>query len=141
MDLLARREHSRRELETKLMRRGFHGPVVQDVLDDLEQTNLLSDARFAAAYVESRAARGFGPLRILAELQQRGIDAPGREAACEPGTREWLQLAREARRKRFGDPEPADFRERARQARFLIQRGFSRSHVVGALGTDVDDDV
>jgi len=139
MDLLARREHSRRELGEKLMRRGFHAPLVQGVLDNLEQSNLLSDARFASAYVDSRAARGFGPLRIIAELKQRGIDGAGREAACDPAAREWRQRARQARRKRFGDTAPEEFTERARQARFLTQRGFSRSQVSAALGGDIDD--
>lgn len=109
------------------------------VLDELERADLLSDARFAAAYVDSRAARGFGPLRIIAELKQRGIDGAGREAACDPAAREWLERARQARRKRFGERAPAEFRERARQARFLTQRGFSRSQVSAALGGDIDD--
>ena len=138
-EVLARREHSRRELEQKLLRRGFDEPVVHGVLNELERANLLSDARFASAYVDSRAARGFGPLRIIAELKQRGIDGAAREAACDPAAREWLERAHQARRKRFGESAPAEFRERARQARFLIQRGFSRSHVSAALGDSLRD--
>ena len=44
------------------------------------------------------------------------------------------------RRKRFGADPPSDFRERARQARFLEYRGFSRDQIRAALEVDGDSD-
>lgn len=141
--LLARREHSRRELEGKLVRKGHAPSAVAPVLDALEAECLLSDERFAAAYVASRAARGFGPLRIIEELGQRGIRGAAAREACDPAAQEWAVRAARARRKRFGEPLPAEFHERARQARFLAGRGFASAQANAALAArdgDADDD-
>ena len=73
LELLARREHSRRELTRKLAARGFPDDVVTPVLDELERTGALANARFTDSFVRSRIAKGQGPQRIRAELAQRGI--------------------------------------------------------------------
>ena len=73
IELLARREHSRLELKQKLLVRGYSEQEINTLLETLETENLQSDARFAECYVRSRLAAGFGPLRIEAELQERGV--------------------------------------------------------------------
>ena len=59
-------------------------------------------------------------------------------ALADAGT-DWPELARAVREKRFGAGAPADFRERARQARFLQYRGFTADQVRQALGSAADD--
>ena len=71
--LLARREHSRAELAKKLAPLGTMEEIVT-VLDQLEQTGLLSDARAAHAYVRSHAAR-FGAAKLKHGLRSKGIGA------------------------------------------------------------------
>lgn len=105
---------------------------------------LLSDRRFAEAFVRLRRARGQGPLRIGNDLRQRGIDKS--MAADLIGDRigdqirgaatDWSAVARETRRKRFGEVIPGDYSERARQARFLRSRGFTEAQVIAAFGDD-----
>ena len=73
MDLLARREHSERELQAKLAARGFAPEAVGEVLADLKSAGMQDDARFAEAYARSRVAKGYGPLRISRELGERGL--------------------------------------------------------------------
>ena len=124
MGLLARREHSRKELAYKLAGRGFGHEEITETLDALEAERLLSDARFAESYVRSRSARGFGPLRIRLELQERGVDEALIEQYIAEAEEDWTELARAQHRKRFGSQRPADFNERAKQARFLQGRGF-----------------
>lgn len=136
MDLLARREHARQELAAKLRARSMPADLVESVLDDLARENLLSDARFAEAFVASRMGRGQGPVRIRMELAQKGIVSEAIEAALEKAAPDWAELAAAARRKRFGGKPPGDFRERARQARFLQYRGFATEHISRALGND-----
>jgi regulatory protein len=109
------------------------------VLDALQGEGLLSDVRYAAAYVASRSARGFGPVRIAMELEQRGVGADARAEACPRDDRYWASLAATARTKRFGAVPPQDFPERARQARFLAQRGFSRAQIASALQAEADE--
>ncbi len=131
--LLARREHSRLELIRKLRQRGFAEHDLLPVLDALAAANLQSDERYAESYARSRAERGFGPLRIRAELQERGIDGNGIESALAALEQDWSEQARTAREKRFGAEPPQDIQQRMRQTRFLQQRGFSHDQIRSAL--------
>lgn len=131
--LLARREHSRQELYYKLTGRGLDATMVGAVLDDLAEQNLQSDQRYAHSYVHSRVERGFGPLHIRAELQARGVDAQLIADALAEGAVDWTQCARAARDKRFGMTAPDDRKERARQTRFLQQRGYTFEQIHYAL--------
>jgi regulatory protein len=135
LDLLARREHSRRELERKLATAGFPERLVAPTLDDLEASGTLVAARFTESFIRSRVTKGKGPVRIRAELAERGV-ADGAEQLRDADM-DWVALARAARAKRFGAPPPRDYKERARQARFLQGRGFSSAHIAAAL--DLDD--
>ena len=138
MDLLARREHSRLELERKLAAKSFDPAVVADVLDELENDGLLSGERFAQSFVEARYAKGQGPRRIRAELAERGIDAAD-DVLRDPRF-DWRRLARETRVKRFGREAPADLKDKARQVRFLEYRGFGHDDIKHALEFGDDSD-
>ena len=73
INYLARREHSETELYRKLCRKEFAEDAIRQVIQALAQENLLSNTRFVENYIYARRTRGFGPLRIQAELQQRDI--------------------------------------------------------------------
>jgi len=133
LNLLARREHSRQELRAKLVQRGVPEALAEAVTGELVERNLLNEGRFIEAFVRSRVERGYGPLKIEAELRARGI-AEGVSAHLF----DWIALARGARDRRFGRDHPRDWRERARQMRFLQQRGFDGSQI-RAVFTGIDD--
>ncbi len=102
---------------------------MHDVIDNLRAEGLQSDERFTEAFVHIRVDRGYGPLRISQELQQRGVcDSLISRFMCleEP---DWRQHAREAREKRFGTSLPTDYKDRAKQSRFLQSRGFSGEQI------------
>lgn len=139
LDLLARREHSRRELERKLAARGFAPDLIAATLDALEESGELKSARFTASFIRARAAKGQGPARIRAELAERGIDRDQAAELLREADIDWATLAASVRDKRFGAQRPTDFKERARQARFLEYRGFDHSAVRAALGADTAD--
>lgn len=128
MDLLARREHGRAELGRKLLRRGAQSDCIESALDLLEQQGLLSEDRYLSSYIASGAAKGWGPLRIRDELQQRGVKTEAIALALENSEIDWDRCLRETWQRKFGCL-PADARERARQGRFLAYRGFA----VGAI--------
>ncbi len=132
MDLLARREHSRRELVSKLERR-FVPDVVAATVDTLADEGLQSDQRFAEAYLRQRSERGYGPLRIRQEMRQRGVSdqlITEAEAACEV---DWYALLERVAKRKFGDAEPADLSEKAKRQRFLMYRGFSTEQIRDVL--------
>lgn len=139
--LLGRREHSRLELKRKLTGREGALKPIDAVLDQLEQEGLLHEARFVEAYVAERLDKGFGPLRIRAELQTRGIgealidryvridDDTCFELLCLADSR-WLGLNQRPLR---DEPEvDACRRETAKRARFLESRGFP-AHLIARL--------
>jgi regulatory protein len=140
IDLLARREHSRRELVRKLAARGFSDDVVGSVLDELERTGALANARFTDSFVRSRIAKGQGPQRIRAELAQRGVADAEADEGLAAADVDWLATIRTVRAKRFGPDLPRDYAERARQARFLQYRGFSSAQIRAALEFDAESD-
>jgi regulatory protein len=114
--------------------------VVDATLDELEGSGALAAARFTESFVRQRAARGQGPVRIRLELEERGV-GPAQSAEClSSPDYDWLALARTTRAKRFGAARPKDFKERARQARFLQYRGFDAAQIHTALELDADSD-
>lgn len=134
---LARREHSRAELRRKLVAHAESAGQLDGLLDDLEGKKLLSDRRFTEVMARSRGAR-FGAARVKQELRARGVaDALVREAVGDLSHTE-LQRARQVWRRKFDAP-PADAAERARQMRFLAQRGFS-AEVIRRVVRGGDDD-
>lgn len=124
IDALSRREYSRRELKERLQRdlpQGQNPADVEDVLDALEQKKFLSDERYARSRVRMRSAR-YGNRRLAYELSVQGVDSETIELALQEAPDEF-ERAWEAWRRRFGRL-PEDFKEKARQTRFLTARGF-----------------
>jgi len=129
LDLLARREHSARELSRKLAARNFSPELIESTLAGLAGEGLLDNARFAESFVHARYQRGQGPQKIGAELRERGIEDSLITEILGDEDRYWRELAVAVRRKRFGPELPRDFRERSRQMRFLQQRGFTSGQI------------
>ncbi|RZI41458.1 recombination regulator RecX [Herbaspirillum sp. HC18] len=128
---LSAREHSRLELARKLSRYAQEGDDIEALLDALESAKLLSQTRFSESLVHRRAAR-FGNSRILSELQSHGIDGDALQEIKAGLNEDEASRAREVWRKRFGQA-PADAGERAKQMRFLQQRGFSHTAIQAAM--------
>jgi regulatory protein len=132
--LLARREHSAGQLKAKLGSRGFDSDATEAVLEDLARRGLQSDERYVASFITHHAARGQGPVRIRAELRESGVAAELVDRLLDEADVDWVDTARTARRKKFGESPPGGFAERAKQSRFLQYRGFSQDHIRGAFG-------
>ena len=136
--LLAGRDFGRAELARRLAKRGYPAAVLTVVVDGLVAERLLSETRFVEEFIRQHAGRGHGPVRIRAELRERGVPDSDIEAGLEAAGEDWAALARDTRRRRFGLSPPDDYPERARQARFLQYRGFSADHIRAALGAGDD---
>ena len=100
---------------------------------ELVADGVLSDVRFAEAFVNSRFQRGSGPQKIRVELRERGVAAELISLSIEVFDEQWQERVREVREKKFGTDMPGDFRERSRQMRFLQQRGFTSEQISGAF--------
>jgi regulatory protein len=135
--LLARREHSRRELERKLAGEAADPAELAALLDDFEQRGWLSEARVAEQHV-ARARARYGPRRVLNDLKERGLSGDALDRAAAQLKQAEFESAAEVWRKRFGRP-PEDLKEKARQARFLAGRGFSAEVIRAVLGGDPEE--
>ena len=133
MDFLARRDYGQDELVRKLADKGYKRTVVEDEVARLADEGLQSDTRFAESFVQSRISQGKGPVRIRADLSQRGIREGILDAALEAADVDWFELAVAERVKKFGSDAPTDVREKARQMRFLQYRGFEQDHIQSAF--------
>ena len=136
LGLLARREHSARELKTKLALRGHAADEAGTVIDRLQERDYQSDARFAASLARRRASQGYGPLRIEAELKSHLVDAASIRAALQDADIDWTriaaaQLARHAQRGESSDPG-----QRAKRTAFLLRRGFDTATVRAVTRAD-----
>lgn len=142
MQLLAQREHSRAELQRKLMAHALaeeraepaQAPAdqrhraaarVAAELDWLESQRHLSPERFVESRVHARSAR-FGNLRIRQELAQHDLELPPETAEALKASE--FERACEVLARKYKAP-PADAADRARRARFLVGRGFSAEAV------------
>lgn len=136
MDLLARREHSFHELLDKLTTKfpDFdRDEVILPALERLRAENLQSDSRFASAWVHYRAGRGFGPLKIAAELQPRKLDRELVRQVLYFDGPDWEEKCYEALCRKFRLRHDPSREERARWQRFLMQRGFDSEQIRAAM--------
>ena len=121
--MLARREHSRVELQEKLAKKGFPHDQIERALEQLVANNLQSDQRFLEDFIRSRVLKGNGPLRISQELRQRGIDDG--LSRIEEQAIDWQEVATRTYAKKYRSSEIADARERAKRMRYMQSKGFS----------------
>jgi regulatory protein len=134
LQLLARREHSRQELARKL--RPADPAAVLALLDELQERGWLSEQRLADELLHAAAGR-FGARKVMQQLAQKGVSEEVVAQARIRARENELDSARTVWLKRFGKA-PASLRERARQARFLEQRGFGRDVIRQVLGGDLE---
>lgn len=160
--LLARREHSRAEMRSKLLAQARKRALAQaqaqadeaqapsseefdpdaaaaeidTLLDELEAGRHLSDARYAESRVHARAARQ-GLARIKQELARHGVELDADSARQLRETE--FDRARAVWQRKYGGTPPVDPSERARQMRFLAARGFAAEVVRRVVGGRDDD--
>ena len=138
MNWLARREYSRAELADKLAAKGYSPEDIQTAVAGLVADNLVCDERFAEALIAVRIRKGQGPVRIRMELKKRGVNSDTIRLHLDDAGHDWKGLALEVRQRKYGGALPAEYKEKARQMRFLEYRGFSSEHIRAALGDDFD---
>lgn len=138
MRILARREHSAVQLKQKLAARGHAPGVVEEIASDMAEAGWQSDVRFAETLARSRAAQGYGPLRIRAELKASRVPESEIRSALEAIDHDFVQAAVRLRERRFG-VKPERGADQQKQYRFLANRGFDNEQIRVAL-SDLPDD-
>jgi regulatory protein len=139
--LLARRDHSTGDISRKLQQRGYTTDAISAVITRLRESNTVDDSRYGQNFAVYRARRGQGPVRIRNDLRRSGLGDEQIDLAVKSGedVPDFVAQAKEARRRKFGAELPKDWKERAKQSRFLQYRGFSTDHIRAVLEGAPDD--
>lgn len=134
LKLLARREHTRLEVERKLAADGGDPGEIAAVLKEFEARGWLSESRVTEQLVHARKSR-FGARRIERDLRERGVSGEAVSAALSGLKEGELERARAVWQRKF-KRQPAGAAERARQIRFLQGRGFELDIIFKVIGGD-----
>lgn len=139
LGLLVRREHSRKELTRKLTVRGVDADDVEAAVGKLVEAGWQDDARFAESLVRGRAASGYGPRHIRAELGTHGLDRDAIATAMETFEGDWAEVARDLVRRRYGESGPREPVQKRKAAELLMRRGFDGDTIRIATRFDPDE--
>jgi regulatory protein len=123
LSLLSRREHSRKELTSKLLAHAESEQQLEAVLDEMEKLNFLSNDRFIESVIHRKGQR-FGVMKLRQELSRHGLDTDKVKVALDGAKATEYERALEVWKRKFTDP-PVDIAGMAKQMRFLASRGFS----------------
>ncbi len=125
LNILGYRARSKNELRARLVRAGYAGETVDEVVGRLEELGYLNDEEFAREFARA-GARKYGPRRIYGNLRRAGVEE---EVARETVEEEFVgrsehEAAREAARRRYNTVQRSDAQSR-RVYGFLTRRGYS----------------
>ncbi len=123
--LLARREHSRKELQQKLSLKEYCFDDIEIVLNELEQRGWQDDRKFCEAFIRFRVLKGQGPQKIIHDLKLKAVNTQIIAEELKMYDAQWLQLCENVAKKKYGTEPIISVEDRARRFRFLSTRGFT----------------
>ena len=132
--MLARREHSAFELRLKLQQKDFVEQDIEQAIEQLQHEGLLSDQRFAEAYIHMRKNKGYGPIRIGLELKEKGVAESEFGPYLYTDDLDWTAALEAVYAKKYGQRSCDGYQEKARRARYLQYRGFALDAIHELLG-------
>ncbi len=127
--LLARREHSQKELLNKLLIKGFNKDDILAVIEELALQGWQSDLRYAESYARHRIQNGYGPVYVAYELRQNGVVPANLEDIVQQTAGSWMELLEQVYTRKYSHDTLLDRNEWAKRSRFLLHRGFSGAMV------------
>ena len=124
LKLLGLRNHSQKELERKLLKKGYTVESIYPALEQLTSQGLLDDRKFSMELIRSRSGRKpSGKMKMRAELRKRGIS----ETIIGELLKEYesKELCYRAAEKKIGSLHGTTITDRKKKlAVFLHNRGF-----------------
>ena len=127
--LLTRREHSQQELLDKLSIKGFEKSELQAIIDRLAEQGWQSNQRFTESYSRYRIKKGYGPIKIAFELQQRGIKETEVDPVALDLADSWDEIIDSVYLKKYAGDKKLAHKEWLKRSRFLQQRGFNNEMI------------
>ena len=124
LKLLGLRSHSRKELEQKLLKKGYSSESIEQAVEKLSSQGVLDDRMFGIELIKSRSRRKpSGKLKIRMELRKKGVP----ESIISDLLKEYdsVELCYRAAEKKIGLLRGATDEVRKKKLEvFLYNRGF-----------------
>lgn len=136
--LLGRREHSRKELQTKAFKKGFAEEISGQVLDELEEKDYINSERFARKFTADKFEfNKWGPYKIKVELLKKGIaeklaDRILKEHFTADEIKSQMVLLISKKKNRFSRETDKNKRSK-KMFDFLLRKGFNSSDILAHL--------
>ncbi len=129
LNLLSAREHSQKELARKLKSKQFDSNLSKAIINELTEQGWQSDTRYAESYSRYRIQKGYGPIKILFELNQQGIDHFDINPVLQDLDEDWQSILNQVYEKKYPAETGITPQEWNKRYRFLTQRGFSNDMI------------
>lgn len=131
--LLGFSQKTQKELIQRLSK-DYSAEICEKVIELLKNYGYINDEAYSAAFVnDSFKYKGWGSRRIKAELKNRGVSEETIAAAVERAELDEEARAYELLKKRLKGNTSPDYKERAKQYRYLAARGFSYDTINAAF--------
>lgn len=138
MKLLGRRDHARKELFTKALRKKYPKEVINNVLDELEQKGYLNEAGFAEKFAKEKSRLNkWGPAKIKAHLFKKGISNTVAEKSIEKAFENedlketFLNLVLKRKRRFLREEDP--YKRKKKVFDHLARKGYRPSSIYDHL--------
>ncbi|MDD7425637.1 MAG: recombination regulator RecX [[Actinobacillus] rossii] len=140
VNLLARREYSEFEIRCKMQEKAFSKEDIENTILYCQQKNWQNDHRFTENYLNFRAQRGYGLMRIKQELRQlKGIQSEVIEDVLMENEIDWSEIALCVLRKKFPDfQQKQDPKSKQKIWRYMMSHGFSADDFGNFVGSNAD---
>ncbi|CEK11295.1 recombination regulator RecX [Legionella hackeliae] len=135
--LLARREHGAHELAGKLAQKGYSQEEIDEAITKCQNLGFQNDGRFVEVVCAIRIRQGYGPLKILQELQAKQIARELIDSALKQEQNNWLCHAQAVWDKKYKKQLELSYAELQKGQRFLLYRGFP-AEIIARVVKEID---
>ena len=106
---------------------------IESVIQYCYEYHWLDDRKFADSFIRIRSSKGYGPQRIQAELQHKGVNKDIIYSALADCEIDWVELAHKLVVKQFNNRHFSDWKSKSKAYNYLVYRGFYSDDVNEAL--------
>lgn len=138
MNLLGRRDHARKELFTKAIRKDYPQEVINNVLDELQEKGYIDETKFAEKFASDKGKiSNWGPAKIKSHLYKKGISKSVAEKSIEKAFEDenlketFLSLVLKRKRRFLREEDP--YKRKKKVFDHLARKGYRSSDIYDHL--------
>ncbi len=138
-DIVSRKMVTEHELRTKLADKGYDAMICDIVIETMREYNYINDSDYCTSFFNYAASKGWGKIKIRAELKRRGVDDITVSSAMEdfddcPEQRIYDIICR-----KFEDADLKDYKQKQKVFRFFASRGFDFDSIQSAVSRFISE--